>query len=136
MVSRARSVRDIFPSQKAFSGFMEFAKELRRSGNKITVHHTSQFATRLASEKIYNKANFYWYVINPLVDLGFLDKVPTWNNSLKKTQYCYVPLKFEIPRHPLSHGYFRDAWYVCQEWNDLFFGNAVTEGPIPTMAQR
>ncbi len=121
MVSRVRRVRDIFPSKKAYDCFAIFAKEIVANGNKITVHHASQLASRMASEKVYNKANFYWYVVNPLIDLGFLDKIPTWNNALKKTQYCYVPLKFEMPRHPVSHGYYRDAWYVCEEWNQLFF---------------
>ena len=134
MVSRARSIRDLFSSQKAYDSFMMFAKELRQSGNKITVHHASQFASKMASERVYNKANFYWYVINPLVDLGFLNKVPTWNNILKRTQYCYVPLKFEIPRHPLSHGYYRDAWYVCQEWNELFFCSERTGSEPPGLA--
>jgi hypothetical protein len=110
---------------------MIFAKELHEGGNKMTVHRTSQLATRNAQEKVYNKANFYWYVINALLDLGFLDKVPTWNPDLRKTQYCYVPLKFEIPRHPLSHGYFRDAWYVCTDWNDLFFRS---QSRIPQLA--
>ena len=120
-MSRAKNLKDLFPSQKAYGAFLLFAEELKRNSNKITVHHTSQFASKQATERVYNKANFYWYVINPLVDLGFLDKVPTWNNDLKRTQYCYVPLKFDIPRHPISHGYYRDAWYICKEWNELFF---------------
>ncbi|MGI0085508.1 MAG: hypothetical protein ACREBQ_10540 [Nitrososphaerales archaeon] len=126
MVSRARSIRDLFTGQKAYDSFTMFAKELRNNGNKMTVHHASEFASKLAAERVYNKANFYWYVIGPLVDLGFLNKIPTWNNILKRTQYCYVPLRFDIPRHPLSHGYYRDAWYVCQEWNDLFFGSVAS----------
>jgi hypothetical protein len=119
---RIKKLQDLFPSQKAYHAFLLFAAQLRESSNRITVHHTSQFATMQASEKVYNKANFYWYVITPLVDLGFLDKIPSWNSDLKKTQYCYVPLKFQLPRHPVGHGYYRDSWYICKEWNDLFFG--------------
>jgi hypothetical protein len=133
LVSRVRSIQNLFPSKKAYDCFVSFAREISANGNKISVHHASKFASRMASEKIYNKANFYWYVINPLVDLGFLDKIATWNNDLKRTQYCYVPLRFEIPRHPLSHGYYRDAWYVCQEWNQLFFERELT--PVHTVIQ-
>lgn len=121
MALRLKTLQELFPSPKARRAFLDFATELKRNGNKITVHHASVFASRQAENKVYNKANFYWYVIGPLVDLGFLDKVPTWNNNLKKTQYCYVPLRFDLPRHPVGHGYYRDAWHLCKEWNDLFF---------------
>ena len=133
MISRIKTLQDLFPSRKAFDSFSLLARELRTNGNRLTVHHASVFATRLASEKVYNKANFYWYVIGPLVDLGFLDKIPTWNDALKRTQYCYVPLKFDIPRHPLSHGYYRDAWYVCKEWNELFFGEESFETSVAVL---
>jgi hypothetical protein len=114
-------MEDLFPSKKAYNAFVNFASEIKKSGNRITVHHASLFATTQAKEKIYNKANFYWYVVGPLIDLGFLDKIPTWNSVLKRTQYCYVPLRFDLPRHPVGHGYYRDAWYLCKEWNRLFF---------------
>jgi hypothetical protein len=89
----------------------------------MSVHHVSQFATSQAKDRIYNKANFYWYVISPLLELSFLDKIPTWNDQLKRTQYCYVPVYNDLPRHPVGRGYYRDAWYLCKQWNDLFFKN-------------
>jgi hypothetical protein len=118
---KIKRVEDLFPSRKAHESFLHFATVVKKSGNRMTVHHVSQFATEQARQKVYNKANFYWYVIAPLVDLGFIDKIPTWNQDLKRTQYCYVPLQFQIPRHPIGHGFYRDAWHICKEWNEIFF---------------
>jgi len=120
--ARAKNLKDLFPSSKAYRAFEQFAVVLKQRKNKMSVHHVSQFAISQAKERVYNKANFYWYVITPLLELGFLDKIPTWNSDLKRTQYCYVPVFNDIPRHPVGRGYYRDAWYLCKEWNDLFFG--------------
>ena len=122
MPARAKNLKDLFPSSKAYRAFEQFAVVLKQRKNKMSVHHVSQFAISQAKERVYNKANFYWYVITPLLELGFLDKIPTWNSDLKRTQYCYVPVFNDIPRHPVGRGYYRDAWYLCKEWNDLFFG--------------
>jgi hypothetical protein len=122
LVSKVKKLLDLFPSSKAYQAFEHFANILKNQNNKMTVHHVSEFATLQAKERVYNKANFYWYVITPLLELGFLDKIPTWNNDLKRTQYCYVPVFNDLPRHPVGRGYYRDAWYLCKEWNDLFFG--------------
>ncbi len=119
----AKNLKDLFPSSKAYRAFEQFAQVLKERKNRMSAHHVSQFATSQAKEKVYNKANFYWYVITPLLELGFLDKIPTWNNDLKRTQYCYVPVFNDIPRHPVGRGYYRDAWYLCKEWNDLFFSS-------------
>ncbi len=122
LLTRAKTIRELFPSPKAYRAFEQFATVLKEGGNRMSVHHVSQFASSQAKERVYNKANFYWYIITPLLELGFLDKIPTWNNELKRTQYCYVPVFNDLPRHPVGRGYYRDAWYLCMEWNDLFFG--------------
>lgn len=122
MPARAKNLKDLFPSSKAYRAFEQFVVVLKQRKNKMSVHHASQFATSQAKERVYNKANFYWYVITPLLELGFLDKIPTWNSDLNRTQYCYVPVFNDIPRHPVGRGFYRDAWYLCKEWNDLFFG--------------
>jgi hypothetical protein len=64
-------------------------------------------------------------VLEPLVELGFFERRPFWNESLKKTQYSYVVVRYDLPRYPISSGYMRDAYFLCREWNEYFFENVV-----------
>jgi hypothetical protein len=116
-----KHVRDLFASDKPYNAFLRLAEELKANGNRVTVSQASQFSKKLHREKVYNRANFYWYVLSPLIDLGFIEKRPVWNDGLKRTQYSYAVVHVDIPRHPIGGGYYRDAWYLCKEWNDLFF---------------
>jgi hypothetical protein len=120
-----KHVRDLFVSEKPYRAFLRLAEELKTNQNKITVSHVSQLSKKLHAEKVYNRGNFYWYVLSPLIDLGFVEKIPTWNETLKRTQYSYAAVHVDIPRHPIGGGYYRDAWYLCKEWNDIFFGDGL-----------
>jgi hypothetical protein len=116
-----RHVSDLFPSTKSYKAFQALAEEMKTRGNRMTTNAVSEMSKRMHKEKIYNRANFYWYVLEPLVELGFFERRPFWNDSLKKTQYSYVVVKYDLPRYPISSGYMRDAYFLCREWNEYFF---------------
>jgi len=119
-----RHVSDLFPSPKSYRAFQELASEMKSRGNRMSTNAVSELSKRMHKEKIYNRANFYWYVLEPLVELGFFERRPFWNESLKKTQYSYVVVKYDLPRYPISSGYMRDAYFLCREWNEYFFESA------------
>ena len=125
-----RHVSDLFPSPKSYGAFQMLAEEMKKSGNRLTTNAVSDFSKKLHKAKIYNRANFYWYVLEPLVELGFLERRPFWNESLKRTQYCYEVVRYDLPRYPISSGYMRDAYFLCREWNDLFFEGSQNLGKL------
>jgi hypothetical protein len=116
-----RHISDLFPSPKSFKAFESFALEIKGRGNRITANAVSELSKKLHKEKVYNRGNFYWYVLEPLVELGFIERRPFWNENLKRTQYSYDIVKFDLPRYPISSGYLRDAYFLCREWNEYFF---------------
>ncbi len=116
-----RHISDLFPSPKSYQAFQELASEMRNRGNRMSTNAVSELSKKMHKKKIYNRANFYWYVLEPLVQLGFFERRPFWNESLKKTQYSYVVVRYDLPRYPISSGYMRDAYFLCREWNDYFF---------------
>jgi hypothetical protein len=116
-----RHISDLFPSSKSYRAFRALADEMKNRGNRLSTNAVSELSKKLHQEKVYNRGNFYWYVLQPLVELGFIERVPFWNENLKRTQYCYTVVKYDLPRYPISSGYLRDAYFLCREWNEFFF---------------
>lgn len=103
---------------------------MKNRGNRLSTNAVSELSKKLHRDKVYNRANFYWYVLEPLVELGFFERRPFWNDALKKTQYSYVAVKYDLPRYPISSGYMRDAYFLCREWNDYFFDGSENYGDM------
>ena len=60
-------------------------------------------------------------ILRTLLDLGFISKnVPVWDDSRKKTLYLYTSNIFDIPQRAPSIGFWKQAYYVCKKWNEMF----------------
>ena len=81
------------------------------------------FAKELETGKLgvkYSYHNFYTKLIRKLLDLGFLERgVVVWDAKHQRTASVYQLKLQSIPDRPPSSGFFKQAWQVSQDWNDL-----------------
>ena len=81
------------------------------------------FAKELETGKLgvkYSYHNFYTKLIRKLLDLGFLERgVVVWDAKHQRTASVYQLKLQSIPDRPPSSGFFKQAWQVSKDWNDL-----------------
>ena len=84
------------------------------------------FAKDLESGRLgvkYSYHNIYTKLIRKLLDLGFLERgAVIWDAKHQKTVSAYQLKLQSIPDRPPSSGFFKQAWHVSSDWNDLIQG--------------
>ena len=123
------AIEIIFPKGRTRDAAKFFIDWLKKRSGKATKNAVSRFADDLQSniyskdgvEFKYSRTNFYMTILRTLLDLGFISKnVPIWDDSRKKTLYLYTSNIFDIPQRAPSIGFWKQAYYVCKKWNEMF----------------
>jgi len=93
----------------------------------MTRRELRMFAKELESGKLgvrYSYHNFYTKLVRKLLDLGLMEKgAVIWDAKHQKTVAAYQLKLQSIPDRPPSSAFFKRAWQVSKDWNDLIQGN-------------
>lgn len=89
----------------------------------MTRRELRMFAKELESGKLgvkYSYHNFYTKLIRKLLDVGLVEKgAVIWDAKRRKTVPAYQLKLQSIPDRPPSSAFFKRAWQVSKDWNDL-----------------
>ncbi|MCX8192111.1 MAG: hypothetical protein N3F06_04820 [Nitrososphaerales archaeon] len=127
--SASNALEILFPKGKTRTAATLFIQWLNERGGQATKSAISHFANQLQEGNFqvngipfkYSRRNFYLTILKTLIDLGFISRnVPVWDSKRKRTLYVYSRNIFDIPQKPPAIGFWRNAYYICKKWNEMF----------------
>lgn len=89
----------------------------------MTRRELRMFAKELESGRLgvkYSYHNFYTKLLRKLLDVGLVERgAVIWDAKRQKTVSAYQLKLQSIPDRPPSSAFFKRAWQVSKDWNDL-----------------